>query len=431
MATPPTFVDEIESVWNTNSPTTKNISVTVQSGDLLVVFGAISNSGTNNTLAVSGGGLTYTLQQSIAVSSSWGGLYCWTAPATSSTTFNVTLTQGGGSGLFGGSVYVFRNHGGVGASAKQNVSGTVPNLNLLTTGDDSAVCVFINDWNSVDGAARVWRTGAGALTERTYNRNGTTMTVYGGYHADAGVIGTYAVGTTAPAAQKPSVIAIEVLGTAGSSNYDGDASLAAVATSTAGVSLQAKGAAQRAVTAVPTASAVRGYTGIATRAVSAATTASAVVGAGQTAAALRSVAAATTAAAVRATTGLAARAVSVITSAAAQVSTNHNAVATLDLNAGLIADLGVTEPVFIFEPPTLKDQASDDPFWGRYQTQYALSVVWDGTKFVDVSVPMTDDLALLEDGTTYFLGGHIYTVTDEVATALQASGYTVEENPHE
>jgi len=105
------------------------------------------------------------------------------------------------------------------------------------------------------------------------------------------------------------------------------------------------------------------------------------------------------------------------------------AAATLDLNAGLIADLGVTEPVFIFEPPTLKNQASDHPFWGRYQTQYALSVVWDGAKFVDVSVPMTDDLALLEDGKTYFLGGHIYVVTDEVAAALQASGYTVEENP--
>ena len=117
------------------------------------------------------------------------------------------------------------------------------------------------------------------------------------------------------------------------------------------------------------------------------------------------------------------------TAPAAQVSTNHSAEASLFLSVSTLADSGVTEPVFIFEPPTLKDQATNDPFWGRYQTQYALSVVWNGTQFVDVSVPMHDDLALLKDGETYFLGGHIYVITDEVAAALQASGYEVQENP--
>lgn len=82
-----------------------------------------------------------------------------------------------------------------------------------------------------------------------------------------------------------------------------------------------------------------------------------------------------------------------------------------------------------FEPPTLKRQASDHPFWGRYKTHYALSVVWDGSQFVDTSVPMTDDLAKLKDGETYFLGGHVYYVTDAVADTLHASGYPTYEGP--
>jgi len=82
-----------------------------------------------------------------------------------------------------------------------------------------------------------------------------------------------------------------------------------------------------------------------------------------------------------------------------------------------------------FEPPTLKRQASDHPFWGRYKTHYALSVVWNGSQFVDVSVPMTDDLAKLKDGETYFLGGHIYYVNEATAAKLHASGYTTYVDP--
>lgn len=77
-----------------------------------------------------------------------------------------------------------------------------------------------------------------------------------------------------------------------------------------------------------------------------------------------------------------------------------------------------------FTPPTLKKQGTSDPFWGRYQTEYGVSVLWNGSAFVDWPNPMHEELAPLEDGVTYFLGGRTYEVTAEVAAALVASGYT-------
>jgi hypothetical protein len=55
------------------------------------------------------------------------------------------------------------------------------------------------------------------------------------------------------------------------------------------------------------------------------------------------------------------------------------------------------------------------------------SVVWDGTHYRTVDVPTTDQLvAAGEEGTDWFIGGHgPYVVTDSVATALQADGYSV------
>lgn len=82
-----------------------------------------------------------------------------------------------------------------------------------------------------------------------------------------------------------------------------------------------------------------------------------------------------------------------------------------------------------FSPPTLKKQGTSDPFWGRYQTEYGVSVLWTGTQFVDRPNPMHEELAPLQDGVTYFLGGRDYIVTDEVAETLAASGYVTSEGP--
>jgi hypothetical protein len=81
-------------------------------------------------------------------------------------------------------------------------------LNLTTTAANSTIVVANADFTAGTGA-RTWRTGAGALTETTFATVAAAYTVYGGYHADAGPIGTYAVGLTAPS-QTYSIAAVEI-----------------------------------------------------------------------------------------------------------------------------------------------------------------------------------------------------------------------------
>lgn len=52
-----------------------------------------------------------------------------------------------------------------------------------------------------------------------------------------------------------------------------------------------------------------------------------------------------------------------------------------------------------------------------------LSVLMRAGHYVTVATPNLDELAALVDGTTYFLGGHVYTVSATIATLLTADGY--------
>jgi hypothetical protein len=54
------------------------------------------------------------------------------------------------------------------------------------------------------------------------------------------------------------------------------------------------------------------------------------------------------------------------------------------------------------------------------------SVVYRAGHYVTVETPDQLEVSALRDGVTYFMGGHIYTITDSVATALLADGYTVD-----
>lgn len=217
----PTNIFNGQTTYNSGGNTSKTINVTVQTGDVLIVAAQAENfdADTSVSITVSGGGLTWTSAQTVAVNS-YGYVRLYYATATSNATFDITLTATGTvySGYtvyWGGSVKIFRGSDGVGASSKTNVSSGAPTLNITTTQANSAICVFNNDWNSVDGASRTWRTGAGSLTETTYFRDAARYSVYSGYHADAGSTGTKAVGLSAPSGQKYSIVAVEVKGGAG------------------------------------------------------------------------------------------------------------------------------------------------------------------------------------------------------------------------
>lgn len=215
----PTFVAEYGDVWNsTTSP--KTASVTVGNGDGIVVVGVTENIVT--TLGTpTGGGLTYTLQQSIVLTG-YCAIYVWTALSASSQTFTISISSAGDTGQdWGFSVLRFSSVSTIGASSKTNVTTGAPSLSLTTTGANSVIVTANSDWNAVDGTTRTWRTinsitpTAGNGLETTYYRDGTAYAVYIAYYNDSGSTGAKTTGLSAPSGQAYAIISLELQGGAG------------------------------------------------------------------------------------------------------------------------------------------------------------------------------------------------------------------------
>lgn len=207
------MIEEIETVWNTTTTPKTSASFDVVAGDLLVVVGHKRDGASFlNTPTNTGTAFTWTLQQSVEIGTTEHKLYIWTAPATVTQSMTVSVTQSAANDGWGFSKFTFRYSGGVGASVKTSSLGSgAPSIDITTTRPGSAVIVFNSDNAAVDGASRTWRANAGTLTETTYFRVAAQEGLYIGYHADAGVIGTYAVGLTAPTGQSYHMIALEIL----------------------------------------------------------------------------------------------------------------------------------------------------------------------------------------------------------------------------
>jgi hypothetical protein len=205
----PTFIQEVETDWNTSTNPKTTASFDVQAGDILVAYLAGENG--NSTFSISGGSLTWTLQNSVH-SSTIAEADVWTATVDTNKTMTVTMNQSVSSIQYGYGVITFRNSSGVGATSKKNASSAAPSLNLTTTKADSAIVWVNGDWAAVNGSSRTYRTGAGTFNETSYYYGSGIYTAYAGYHTDAGSIGTYAVGMTAPSTQTYSIIAVEIKG---------------------------------------------------------------------------------------------------------------------------------------------------------------------------------------------------------------------------
>lgn len=216
MATPPTFVGEHETVWNTGGGTAKSVTWTPTTGNILVAIAMSEDAGT--TIAISGGP-TWTLAQSHTVASNCT-CYIWTATAGSGS-ITPTFTPGGSNGnqVFGANVLEFSGSDGVGASNKAQTTGA-PSLSVTTLQDNSAIVVANADYLATDGTSRTWRTvnsitpSSGGGTEPTYFRSSANYTVYAAYYSDAGTAGAKTVGLSAPTGQQYSIIGVEVKGAA-------------------------------------------------------------------------------------------------------------------------------------------------------------------------------------------------------------------------
>lgn len=188
----------------------QTVSVTTAVGDTLVCYGMTDDSPRVLATPTGGTGLNWVLSVSQAGTANTANAYMWTTNATTAQTFTFSLAASGGSSdSWCFDVLRFSGVGGIGAKVGTHTTGA-PTLNVTTTKANSAIVVCNVDWNTVSGTSRTWRANAGALTETRYNLVSSAMTVYGGYHADAGAIGTYAVGLSAPAGQTYSILGLEL-----------------------------------------------------------------------------------------------------------------------------------------------------------------------------------------------------------------------------
>lgn len=58
----------------------------------------------------------------------------------------------------------------------------------------------------------------------------------------------------------------------------------------------------------------------------------------------------------------------------------------------------------------------------RYTTPQGITVLKNGSTYSEIRYPTTDEL---ESADVVYLGGYIYTVSNEEAASLQAAGYEV------
>lgn len=197
----------------TNVSPKETAEISVQTGDRLLVGATMENqvAALTSTLSVSGGSLTWTELAKVSVSE-YTYVIVWTAVATSTTSFKVKVTRGGAvEARFVVEAQVWRKSSGIGAVNKTNVLSGAPSLNLTTEKNQSAVGMFIGDWTASTGTA-AYRTGPGTYTSKLDLLESGFYRAYGGYYAEVATAGAQTVGMTAPAAQKYSIVAVEIKG---------------------------------------------------------------------------------------------------------------------------------------------------------------------------------------------------------------------------
>jgi hypothetical protein len=202
------------SAFNSNT-TPKTVSVTVNTGDILVAMAFGANATTPVTTAPTGGSISWTQISSQGSGSSQARGIGWHGTSGSNQTFSVSCVRPAtNTDYWGCMVWVYRDSDGVGALAGNiAVSNTIT---LTTTQANSTLLVGSGDWNAVDGASRTRRTVNGSTgTEELYGRDSAQYSWYGQRYDDAGSIGSVTGGYSAPSGQASAIIAVEIKGTTG------------------------------------------------------------------------------------------------------------------------------------------------------------------------------------------------------------------------
>lgn len=217
MATPATFVSYTETgnVLNANPGTTgySTANVAVLVGDLVIVWSGVEGSVNGLPTLSFTGGLTGTVTTHQSDST---GSYaaCGIASAIVTAAGNlqgkaVYAINSSSNGNVG--VWVYRNHGGVGATAKAHqAASSAPSL-TFTVAANSAVAAITTDWTAQAGSRTYRQVNSANPTERGHFGNSTNWHYDAYDYADTGAGGSITLGESAPTGQTPNTLAVEVL----------------------------------------------------------------------------------------------------------------------------------------------------------------------------------------------------------------------------
>ena len=203
----PTF--EIRALDTGTGTTSAECSMSVNSGEKLVVSGAAETQTPANVSISSSPTLTWT-QAAVNSTNLGGSTKIWTAEASSAGTLTATVAATG-SGASSCVLYAITGAeatlGGATATNGTDVQ-TVPSVSITTTRAGSLIFAVASDWNAVTGT-ETYRTPP-THTERLDDY--TNPSQYRGYHytATATTTGSYTMGMTAPTGQGANTVLLEV-----------------------------------------------------------------------------------------------------------------------------------------------------------------------------------------------------------------------------
>lgn len=196
------------SDWSTTAAS-KTASPAVVAGDLLVVAAISANAPTTLGTPTGGTGLSWTLQRSNTTSDC--GMWVWTVPVTTSETPTLSVARTAGGDPWGARWWLFRNHGGVGASAIDTSGTDDAVLAITTTAADSTVIAAIGDWSAVNEAG-TWSGITGATeTDNDFVFVNGAYTVHNRTFEGVGAAETKTVTLATPTAMTPTIALLEVL----------------------------------------------------------------------------------------------------------------------------------------------------------------------------------------------------------------------------
>jgi len=213
-ASVPAFVAS-NSTSYTSTTSSKNVSVTTQAGDLLVVYAGTESDTFPILTPPNGNGVAFTLRQSV-ISSNFSTAYLWTGvDSLGGTGWTLSADIGAAAARWGFTCVVFRN-AALGTSGSGSGSSGSGSLSLTTTKDNAMLVTFTDDHNAVDGTSRTWNTVSGVTPtvgngmELTYATSAGVYTVYGAYYNDTADAGSKTMGISAPTGQKWSIVGVEI-----------------------------------------------------------------------------------------------------------------------------------------------------------------------------------------------------------------------------